>query len=101
MLFHPTISFNKLFCATVRKDGEKCLKEEVVQRQIRQFIGDYIENFNSLSTLSAEFVSYFFRGINYLDILEIIRGIKLSDLKERFKELVREEQAVSSIITSD
>ncbi len=83
------------------KDGEKCLKEEVVQRQIRQFIGDYIENFNSLSTLSAEFVSYFFRGINYLDILEIIRGIKLSDLKERFKELVREEQAVSSIIASD
>ena len=83
------------------KNGEECLKEEAVQRLIRQFIGDYIENFNSLSTTAAEFVSYFFRGINYLDILEIIQEIKLKDLKERFKELVREKQAVSSIITSD
>ena len=82
------------------KSGEKFIKEERFQRIIKQFIGDYIENFNSLPKTAAEFVHHFFKGVNYLDLFEIIQGINLEYLRERYNDLIKENQAVRSIITS-
>ncbi|MTI61128.1 MAG: insulinase family protein [Firmicutes bacterium] len=61
-------------------------------------LGNYIKSFNSFARTASEFINYIFKGINYLDLLDIINDIELDYVIGFYDSLFREEKAVRSIV---
>lgn len=83
------------------RKGIKEIKTEDFDRIYRKTLGEFIENFNSFETVATEFISYYFKGINFFEIMDIIKEIDLEYLYGRFEEFFREDRFVRSIINGD
>ncbi|MFW6287541.1 MAG: EF-P 5-aminopentanol modification-associated protein YfmH [bacterium] len=76
------------------------IKKESFERVYKKNLGEYIETYNSFESVASEFISYYFKGINYFQLLEIMQEIDLQYLLERFEQLFDEGKIVRSIITA-
>lgn len=79
----------------LRKTG---IKEDVFERTKRGKIGGFLKSFDSVSFLANNFLSYKFRGLNFLDYLEVLRDVELEDINLRLEELFLEKYSVISIV---
>lgn len=76
------------------------ITEEEFERVYRKNLGEYIETYNSFESVASEFISYYFKGINYFELLKIMQKINFQYLVERFEEVFDEEKIVRSVITA-
>lgn len=95
----PEILKEKIIAGLIG-DGEKNIKQEDFLRVYKKYLGSYMESFNSFESLAFEFISNQFKGVDYFDLLEIIKEIEIDYLIERFHTIIKKELAVSSEIKS-
>ncbi len=70
------------------------------KRIIKKHKGQYVASFNSFNTIAAEYIHYYFKGLNYFDILDIIQEIDLTYIQNRYQNLFDTNKCVVSIITN-
>ncbi|HKL12187.1 MAG TPA: insulinase family protein, partial [Halanaerobiales bacterium] len=68
---------------------------EVVKHK---FIGRYFRSLNSVETLSSQIIKYLKFEQNYLDIIKMIKDIKLDEVIKQYKNLLQEKEHVKIII---
>jgi predicted Zn-dependent peptidase len=64
-----------------------------------KLLGRYLRNFDNLEYIASNFVSYHFKGANFLSFVELLGDIELESLRERFEEHIRHSTPVLSLIT--
>ncbi|MBM7614599.1 EF-P 5-aminopentanol modification-associated protein YfmH [Alkaliphilus hydrothermalis] len=79
------------------------LKETGVQRDEferikRKQIGDNLSFFNSIEYTGNSFVSYYFKDINYLEYIEVLKSITLEEVQSFLRKHFDESKQVLSII---
>jgi predicted Zn-dependent peptidase len=68
---------------------------EVVKNK---YIGRYFRTLNSFETLSSQIIKYLNLGHNYLDIIRIIKGIKLNDIIDQYHNIFKNQEQAKVII---
>ncbi len=61
-------------------------------------IGKLLKSFDSISYIADNFLNYRFRGIDFLDYLEVLKEVELEDISSRLNEFFEEEKSVLSIV---
>ncbi len=64
-----------------------------------KLLGRYLRNFDRLEYIASNFVSYHFKGANFLDFIEILEQIELETVRERFLEHIKPWISSLSIIS--
>lgn len=72
--------------------------EEEFERIKKVEIARYLRMWNSVEGVSNTMVSDLFKSINIFEYSDIVKDIKLDDIKLRFKELFDEKNCVMSVI---
>lgn len=62
-------------------------------------IGGFLKSFDSISYVAHNLLSYSFRGINFLDYLEVLKSIELEEIDARLREFFKEDMSVISIVS--
>ncbi len=62
-------------------------------------IGAFLKSFDSISYVAHNLLSYSFRGINFLDYLEVLKSIELEEIDARLREFFKEDMSVISIVS--
>ena len=60
--------------------------------------GQYLKEYNDVSTISKMFLADYFKGINSFDYLEEIEGINVENLNQVLNDVFKEEKMVLSIV---
>ncbi len=79
----------------IHKEG---LNKDDFLRVKKKSIGQHLSSYNSVEFIANTFVSYYFKGINLFDYIEILKKLTLEDVNKRFKEHFDIEKSVLSII---
>jgi predicted Zn-dependent peptidase len=74
------------------------LKEDDFRLARNKLLGRYLKNFNSLEYVASSFVSYHFRGANFLEFIDRLEEINLGYIRERFTSHLRPEAMVLSVV---
>lgn len=82
----------------LEKDIGDILREEDFIRIKKNAIGDFLMGSNSIEFLANNFVDYYFQDFIFIDYLDLLESVKYEDLIERFKDHMRQENMVLSII---
>ncbi len=61
-------------------------------------IGGFLKSFDSIAYIANNFLSYRFRGINFLDYLEVLKEISFEDVEDRLNDFFCQDQSVISIV---
>ena len=61
-------------------------------------IGSFLKSFDSIGYIANNFLNYMFRGINFLEYLEVLKEVEFEDVSKRLDEFFFEKQSVLSII---
>ena len=61
-------------------------------------IGGFLKSFDSIAYIANNFLSYRFRGINFLDYLEVLKEISFEDVEDRLNDFFYQDQSVISIV---
>lgn len=61
-------------------------------------IGKFLKSFDSITYIADNFLNYMFRGINFLEYLEVLKEVEIEDVTERLDEFFKEESSVLSIV---
>lgn len=64
----------------------------------RKITGRFLKSFNSVESISHNFITYYMRGINILDYTTTIEEITHEDVLNRFKTFFNEKNCVLSVI---
>ncbi|WHE08427.1 pitrilysin family protein [Thermoanaerobacterium thermosaccharolyticum] len=64
----------------------------------RKITGRFLKSFNSVESISHNFITYYMRGINILDYTTTIEEITHDDVINRFKTFFNEKNCVLSVI---
>ncbi|MBP2071351.1 EF-P 5-aminopentanol modification-associated protein YfmH [Thermoanaerobacterium butyriciformans] len=64
----------------------------------RKITGRFLKSFNSVESISHNFITYYMRGINILDYTTTIEEITNDDVLDRFKTFFNEKNCVLSVI---
>ncbi|MBA1333676.1 MAG: putative zinc protease YmfH [Firmicutes bacterium] len=78
--------------------NEADLTEEEFTLARNKLLGRYLNNFNSLEYVASNFVSYHFKGVNFLEFMDFIEAISIDTVRERFRAHLRPETMVLSVI---
>ena len=62
-------------------------------------IGGFLKSFDSIRYVAHNLLSYSFRGINFLDYLEVLKSIELEEIDARLREFFKEDMSVISIVS--
>lgn len=79
-------------------EGIKSINKESYERIHKKYLGEYVQNFNSFEMTANEFINYYFKGVSYFDVLDILNDINLEYLLHRYEEFFDVNQLVTSII---
>ena len=93
---NPEQLYNKLL-EGFRKESRE-IREGDFKRVYKKVLGEYVQSFNSFEAVATEFISYYFKGISFFDIPEVIKEIDIDYLYQRYEELFQEDNFVRSII---
>lgn len=78
--------------------NEGDLTEEDFTLARNKLLGRYLNHFNSLEYVASNFVSYHFKGVNFLEFMDFIEAIGIDTIRERFRAHLRPETMVLSVI---
>lgn len=77
---------------------EQGLRKKDFDRIQKKMVGRYLSSFNSTQYIANSFVSYYMKGIQLFDYLEILENITVEDVNSRFREHFNMEYAVLSVV---
>ncbi len=77
---------------------QKGISDEDFERTKRKIYGEFVNDYNNISTIANGFVANFFRGINSFDYFEEFESIHKEYVEKVLKEVFCEEKEVISII---
>lgn len=77
---------------------EKKIKRENFEVVKHKYIGRYFRSLNSFETLSSQIIKYHNLNQNYLDIIKMIKDIKLEDVIKQYTDLLKNQEHVKIII---
>jgi predicted Zn-dependent peptidase len=63
-----------------------------------KLLGRYLKGFNSLEYIASNFVSYHFKGINFLEFIDRLENMTLEGVKNRFDEHIKPGTMVMSVV---
>ncbi len=75
------------------------ITEENFRRIYNKYLGEYIQGFNSFEVIASEFISFYFRGINLLEALDIMKEITLEEILNKYGEIFKKEWMVKSVVS--
>jgi predicted Zn-dependent peptidase len=79
----------------IRKNG---LSQEDFERVKKMRLGNTIKAFNSIENIAHNFLSNYFKGINFLEFVETYNKITFEDIKEIFNQHFDIENLAMSVI---
>lgn len=82
----------------------KSLREKGVDRDSfeinkKKKIGGFLKSFDSIRYVAHNMLSYSFRGIDFLDYLEVLKSIEIQEVEDRLEVFFRDEMSVLSIVS--
>ena len=77
---------------------EKEINSEDFEVVKHKYIGRYFRSLNSFETLSSQIIKYLNLEHNYLDIIKMIKGIKLEEVIDQYQNLLQNKEHVKIII---
>ena len=80
---------------------EKGIEKEEFEITKRKIYGEFVKDYNSISTISNGFVANFFRNINSFDYFEEFESIHKEYVEKVLKDVFCKEKEVVSIINPD
>ncbi|WAW15595.1 EF-P 5-aminopentanol modification-associated protein YfmH [Peptostreptococcus equinus] len=80
----------------LRRNG---IKKSDFEINKKKKIGGFLKSFDSISFIANNFLRYMFRGINFLDYLQVLKNIELSDIEDRLDNFFLKEKSVISIVS--
>lgn len=63
-----------------------------------KLLGRYLRNFDRLEYIASNFVSYHFKGANFLSFIELLEQIDLACVRKRFEEHIKPWTSTLSVI---
>lgn len=82
----------------IDKKIEVGLNEEDFQRIKKKQLGENLSYFNSIEFVGSSFISYFFKEINFIEYIDVLKEISFENVENRFKNHFIKERQVLSII---
>lgn len=76
-------------------------KKESIIRIKRKFTGRYISSFNSLQAIASLFTSYYIKGMDCFEYLDLLEEITYDYIVEVFNSHFNDEYSIVSIVESD
>jgi len=76
----------------------KGLNEEDFNRIMKKQIGENLSYFNSIEFIGSSFISYFFKDINFIEYIDVLKRTSFEKVENRFKNHFLKERQVLSII---
>ena len=64
-----------------------------------KLLGRYLRNFDQLEYIASNFISYHFKGANFLDFMGLLEQTDLGSVRERFDEHIRPWASSLSIVS--
>ncbi len=77
---------------------EKGIGVEDFDRVKKKYIGEFIQNFNSLEFIATSFVSYHHKNINIFDYMKVLQEITMEDVAKRLNSFFDFSKHVTSIV---
>ncbi len=75
------------------------LQQEDFMLARNKLLGRYLRNFDTLEYIASNFISYHFKGANFLDFVDILEKTGLESARSRFEEHIRPWAASLSIVS--
>ena len=82
----------------IQQNKQKGINEEQFNRIKKKIYGDYITQYNEVSSISRMFLADYFKGINSFDYLEEYNTVTLEYANQILKEVFKEENMAISIV---
>lgn len=82
----------------INKLRESGISDEEFELNKRKKIGGFLKSFDSITFVSNYFLRYIFRGINFLDYLEVLNEVNKKDIEDRLEKFFLEGQSVLSVV---
>lgn len=83
---------------TVRGMESEQLGDEDFRLTRNKLLGRYLRYFDTLEYIASNFVSYHFKGANFLDFVELLEGMELELVRQRFEEHIKPCAAALSLV---
>lgn len=80
------------------RPAEEVLKVEDFERLKKKNLGGFIMGFNSIEFIANNFIDLYFDDFNILDYLDVLEKIEFNDLLIRYREHLKSENMVLSVI---
>ncbi|WP_101773038.1 EF-P 5-aminopentanol modification-associated protein YfmH [Peptostreptococcus faecalis] len=61
-------------------------------------IGGFLKSFDSIGYIANNFLSYMFKGINFLDYLEVLKEVNIDDVNSRLNTFFLKDKSVISVV---
>ncbi len=94
---NPEELFNMLK-KQVNEFVNKGISEDDFERTRKMIYGEYIKEYNDVTTISRMFLSDYFKGINSFDYLEEINAINVEYLNQVLKDVFKKENMILSVV---
>ncbi len=88
----------KMFKDQVQKFIKQGINENDFERTRKMIYGEYVKEYNDVTSISRMFLSDYFKGINSFEYLEEINTINLEYLKQMLKDVFDENNMIISIV---
>lgn len=94
---NPEVLFD-MFKSQVTKFIENGINEQDFERTRKMIYGEYIKEYNDVTTISRMFLSDYFKGINSFEYLEDINTVNVEYLNHVLKDVFNEENMILSVV---
>jgi len=82
----------------IKSKKETGLDEKAFNRIKKKMIGRHLSSFNSTQYIANTFVSYYMKGINLFDYLEVLEKMEFKEVEDRFKEHFNMDYSILSVV---
>ncbi len=89
---------NDLFKEQIKKFIDNGIDNQDFERTRKMIYGEYIKEYNDVTSISRMFLSDYFKGINSFDYLEEINTINVEYLNQVLKDVFNEKNMILSVV---
>ena len=89
---------NDLFKEQIKKFIDDGIDNQDFERTRKMIYGEYIKEYNDVTSISRMFLSDYFKGINSFDYLEEINTINVEYLNQVLKDVFNEKNMILSVV---
>ncbi|MBI4712397.1 MAG: insulinase family protein [Planctomycetes bacterium] len=84
--------------AGIRQAKQARFKKRDLDRLKKKFIGKYIWGFNSPEAIAFMFSTFYFYGINILELPRMVKKVSLADINQRLEQHLDERYLAESVV---